>query len=189
MSPIARRTSTFAATCRTCRPSPTCFSATHHDAASGTSSSSSVYPWTATSRLYRISDVANVQDAYETQRVFAYTNGTPAIELDMQKAAGSSEVTASNAVIAQIPRLEQQYPGDQVLGAQRAVDLYQRSALGRYAHADRRYHHHRDRDAVLPAFVAQSRRRHDRGAGFVSRDAGSDATSWASRSIRSRCSA
>jgi hydrophobic/amphiphilic exporter-1 (mainly G- bacteria), HAE1 family len=78
--------------------------------ASSGSSTSSVYPWTATSRLYRIADVANVQDAYETQRVFAYTNGTPAIELDIQKAAGSSEVTASNAVLAQIPRLEQQYP-------------------------------------------------------------------------------
>lgn len=78
--------------------------------ASSSSSTSSVYPWTASSRLYRISDVANVQDTYETQRVFAYTNGTPAIELDVQKAAGSSEVTASNAVIAQIPRLKQQYP-------------------------------------------------------------------------------
>ena len=44
-------------------------------AATSTSSSSSVYPWTATSRLFRISDVANVQDAYETQRVYAYTNG------------------------------------------------------------------------------------------------------------------
>ncbi|HTX55673.1 MAG TPA: efflux RND transporter permease subunit [Candidatus Acidoferrales bacterium] len=79
-------------------------------AATSTSASSSVYPWTATSRLWRISDVANVQDAYETQRVFAYSNGAPTIELDVQKAAGSSEVTASNAVLAQLPRLEQQYP-------------------------------------------------------------------------------
>jgi HAE1 family hydrophobic/amphiphilic exporter-1 len=75
-----------------------------------TSSSSSVYPWSATSRLYRIADVSNVTDTYETQRVFAYTNGTPAIELDVQKAAGSSEVTASNAVLAELPRLRAQYP-------------------------------------------------------------------------------
>ncbi|HEY5340681.1 MAG TPA: efflux RND transporter permease subunit, partial [Candidatus Aquilonibacter sp.] len=74
------------------------------------SSASSVYPWTATSRLYRISDVSNVQDAYETQRVFAYNKGKPTIELDVQKAAGSSEVTASNAVLAQLPRLRAQYP-------------------------------------------------------------------------------
>ena len=74
------------------------------------SSSSTTYPWTTTSRLYRIADVANVQDAYETQRVFAYTSGTPAIELDIQKAAGASEVTASNAVLAELPKLKLQYP-------------------------------------------------------------------------------
>lgn len=74
------------------------------------SGSSSVYPWSASSRLYHIWDVANVTDTYETQRVFAYTNGTPAIELDVQKAAGSSEVTASNAILAELPRLRTQYP-------------------------------------------------------------------------------
>jgi hydrophobic/amphiphilic exporter-1 (mainly G- bacteria), HAE1 family len=75
-----------------------------------TGSSSTVYPWSATSRLFRIADVASVQDSYQTQRVFAFTNGTPAIELDIQKAAGSSEITASNAVLALLPRLSQQYP-------------------------------------------------------------------------------
>jgi hydrophobic/amphiphilic exporter-1 (mainly G- bacteria), HAE1 family len=74
------------------------------------SSSSSVYPWTSSPRLYRIGDVADVKDAYETQRVFAYSDGKPTIELDVQKAAGSSEVTASNAVLAVLPRLRQQYP-------------------------------------------------------------------------------
>lgn len=78
--------------------------------ASTSSSTSSVYPWTASARLYRIADVANVQDSYETQRVFAYTKGTPAIELDVQKAAGASEVTASNAVLAELPKLRTQYP-------------------------------------------------------------------------------
>jgi hydrophobic/amphiphilic exporter-1 (mainly G- bacteria), HAE1 family len=79
-------------------------------ATTSTSNSSDVNPWPASSRLFHISDVANVQDAYETQRVFAFTNATPAIELDVQKAAGSSEVTASNAVLAELPILEQQYP-------------------------------------------------------------------------------
>ncbi|HEX8805333.1 MAG TPA: efflux RND transporter permease subunit, partial [Candidatus Aquilonibacter sp.] len=78
--------------------------------AAGGSTTSDVYPWSATSRLFRIADVANVQDSFQTQRVFAFTNGTPAIELDIQKAAGSSEVTASNAVIAMLPRLTEQYP-------------------------------------------------------------------------------
>jgi HAE1 family hydrophobic/amphiphilic exporter-1 len=78
--------------------------------ASGASGVSSLYPWTAVARLYRIADVAKVTDAYETQRVFAYTKGTPTIELDVQKAAGASEVTASNAVLAELPQLRAQYP-------------------------------------------------------------------------------
>ena len=77
---------------------------------SSSSSTSTVNPWYAAPRLYRVGDVANVQDAYETQRVFAYTNGRPTVELDVQKAAGSSEVTASNAVLAQLPSLRAQYP-------------------------------------------------------------------------------
>ncbi len=74
------------------------------------SSSSTINPWGASSRLYRVGDVANVQDTYETQRVFAYTSGHPTVELDVQKAAGASEVTASNAVLAQLPSLRAQYP-------------------------------------------------------------------------------
>ncbi|HEY2474590.1 MAG TPA: efflux RND transporter permease subunit [Candidatus Cybelea sp.] len=74
------------------------------------SSTSSVYPWTAAPRLFRIGDVAGVKDAYETQRVFAFTNGKPAVELDVQKAAGASEVTASNAVLAELPSLQAEYP-------------------------------------------------------------------------------
>lgn len=74
------------------------------------SSSSSVYPWSAAPRLFRIGDVAAVKDAFQTQRVFAYSQGKPTIGLDVQKAAGSSEVTASNAVLAVLPRLREQYP-------------------------------------------------------------------------------
>ncbi|MGA9945196.1 MAG: efflux RND transporter permease subunit [Candidatus Cybelea sp.] len=74
------------------------------------SSGSAVYPWSASPRLYRLGDVADVKDAYQTQRVFAYSQGKPTILLDVQKAAGSSEVTASNAVLAVLPRLRQQYP-------------------------------------------------------------------------------
>ncbi len=77
---------------------------------SGSSSSGALYPWSSSARLYRLGDVASVKDAYETQRVFAYSGGKPTIELDVQKAAGSSEVTASNAVLAVLPRLRRQYP-------------------------------------------------------------------------------
>jgi HAE1 family hydrophobic/amphiphilic exporter-1 len=78
--------------------------------ASGSSSTSSLYPWSASPRLYRVGDVASVQDSYETQRVFAFTKQAPTIELDVQKAAGASEVTASDAILAELPRLRAQYP-------------------------------------------------------------------------------
>ena len=51
-----------------------------------------------------------MHDAYETQRVYAYTNGKPTVALDVQKAANTSEVTASNAVLAALPALRAQYP-------------------------------------------------------------------------------
>ncbi len=78
--------------------------------ASSSSGASSIYPWSASPRLYRVGDIASVKDAYETQRVYAYTNGKPTVELDVQKAAGASEVTASNAVLASLPSLRSQFP-------------------------------------------------------------------------------
>jgi HAE1 family hydrophobic/amphiphilic exporter-1 len=78
--------------------------------ASSSGSGGSTYAWSASPRLYRIGDVAAVKDAYETQRVYAYTAGKPTVELDVQKAAGASEVTASNAVLAGLPSLRAQYP-------------------------------------------------------------------------------
>ncbi len=62
------------------------------------------------SRLLRIGDVARVLDAYEPQRVYGYDHGTPAITLDIQKAANTSEVVASQAVLAELPKLTRQFP-------------------------------------------------------------------------------
>ncbi len=61
-------------------------------------------------RYFRIGDVANVTDTFEPQRVYAYTHGRPSIALDVQKASGTSEVTASQAVLAALPALRSQYP-------------------------------------------------------------------------------
>jgi HAE1 family hydrophobic/amphiphilic exporter-1 len=76
----------------------------------GASTPSGTNGFTAQPRLFNIGDVANVQDAYETQRVFAYSQGEPAIVLDIQKAAGTSEVVTSNAVLAALPGLRKTYP-------------------------------------------------------------------------------
>ena len=77
---------------------------------SSASTPSTANAFSAQPRLFHIGDVANVQDSYETQRVFAYSYGEPAVVLDVQKAAGTSEVVTSNAVLASLPSLRRTYP-------------------------------------------------------------------------------
>jgi HAE1 family hydrophobic/amphiphilic exporter-1 len=72
--------------------------------------SSDLNRWTALPRLYHVGDVAAVVDGFEPRRSFAYYNGSPAITLNVQKATGASEVTASNSVIAALPALQAQFP-------------------------------------------------------------------------------
>lgn len=60
--------------------------------------------------LHRIGDVASVTDGFEPQRVYAYSSGVPCISLDIQKASNTSEVQASEAVLAAIPSLSAAYP-------------------------------------------------------------------------------
>jgi hydrophobic/amphiphilic exporter-1 (mainly G- bacteria), HAE1 family len=69
--------------------------------------------WSAQPRLMQIGDVANVTDTYETQRVYAYSNGIPCVTLDVQKNAGTSEVETSNHVLAALPGLRRTYPNVQ----------------------------------------------------------------------------
>ncbi len=72
--------------------------------------SATTNPWSTQAHLFRIGDVANVQDTYETQRVFAYSNGEPCVTLDVQKSAGVSEVDTSRNVLAALPALRRTYP-------------------------------------------------------------------------------
>ncbi len=77
---------------------------TSSDAGSGTN------VWSTQSRLFRVGDVADVTDTYETQRVFAYSGGVPCVELDIQKSAGTSEVETSKHILAALPGLRRTYP-------------------------------------------------------------------------------
>ena len=73
-------------------------------------SASSTDAWSTATRLYRIGDVANVTDTFETQRVYSYSNGIPCVVLDIQKSADVSEVQTSNKVLAVLPELRRTYP-------------------------------------------------------------------------------
>jgi HAE1 family hydrophobic/amphiphilic exporter-1 len=78
--------------------------------ASSGAASSATNPFSTSTRLPRVGDVAQVTDLYEPKRVASYVNGKYAITLNVQKATGASEVTSSENVVAALPALEAQYP-------------------------------------------------------------------------------
>jgi HAE1 family hydrophobic/amphiphilic exporter-1 len=100
---------------------------------SGVTAGSGTNAWTTSPRLLRIGDVANVTDAYETQRVYAYAGGAPCIVLAVQKNAGTSEVETSDRVVRALPELERTYPDVQfsVLNVQSTYTKQQLSGVVR----------------------------------------------------------
>jgi HAE1 family hydrophobic/amphiphilic exporter-1 len=85
-------------------------SATGDGAASTGAASETTEPFSTSSYLPRIGDVATVFDSYEPKRVYSYVNGAAAISLNVQKATGASEVQSSEAVLAALPGIEAKYP-------------------------------------------------------------------------------
>ncbi|MDQ2908720.1 MAG: efflux RND transporter permease subunit [Candidatus Eremiobacteraeota bacterium] len=79
-------------------------------AAATTSATSNLNPWSVSPRLYRVGDVASVASGYEPQRIIGMYDSRPAISLEVQKAVGASEVTASNAVLQALPKLRREFP-------------------------------------------------------------------------------
>jgi HAE1 family hydrophobic/amphiphilic exporter-1 len=71
---------------------------------------SATNPFSTSPRTPRVGDVATVTDWYEPKRVYSYVDARPAITLNVQKASGASEVTASRAVLAALPGIERQFP-------------------------------------------------------------------------------
>jgi HAE1 family hydrophobic/amphiphilic exporter-1 len=69
-----------------------------------------VNPWTVGNTVHRIGDVASVVSGNEPRLQIAEINGQSAVLLSVQKTDQASEVNASNAVIAALPRLEREFP-------------------------------------------------------------------------------
>jgi hydrophobic/amphiphilic exporter-1 (mainly G- bacteria), HAE1 family len=81
------------------------------DYAAGVSSlPGSVNPWTASNQVVRVRDVATVVPGNEPRQQFAQISGRPGLFMSVQKAANSSEVDVSNAVLRALPQLERQFP-------------------------------------------------------------------------------
>ncbi len=75
--------------------------------------SGTVDTWTTNDAVRRIEDVATVIAGYEPRQQFAQISGRPGLFLQVQKASDASEVDASEAVIAALPRIERQFPAIQ----------------------------------------------------------------------------
>lgn len=92
--------------------------------------------WTASNAVRRIEDVANVIAGYEPRQQYAQISGRPGLFLQIQKASDASEVDASNAILAALPRVERQFPAIQfkVINVQskfteQQIDLVTRTLL------------------------------------------------------------
>jgi HAE1 family hydrophobic/amphiphilic exporter-1 len=67
-------------------------------------------PWTSAPQILRVGDVANVVNGYEPRVMNASINGINGVFLSVQKSSTSSEVTASDNVIAALPQIRAQFP-------------------------------------------------------------------------------
>jgi HAE1 family hydrophobic/amphiphilic exporter-1 len=88
----------------------TATTATGSSAAGAPATVGAVDPWTSAAQVLRIGDVASVVDGYEPRRQYASVNGNNGVFLQVQKASESSEVTASDNVLAALPRIRAQFP-------------------------------------------------------------------------------
>jgi HAE1 family hydrophobic/amphiphilic exporter-1 len=66
--------------------------------------------WTSANQVLRIGDVASVVEGFEPRRQYGSINGVNGLFLQVQKTSDSSEVTASDNVIASLPRVQAQFP-------------------------------------------------------------------------------
>jgi HAE1 family hydrophobic/amphiphilic exporter-1 len=84
--------------------------APNNNAAASQSATSGLNAWAAPPQVLRVADVASVVAGNEPRRAYASVNETSGVFLQVQKASASSEVTASDNVLAALPRLRAQFP-------------------------------------------------------------------------------
>lgn len=61
-------------------------------------------------RVFRIKDVADVEDGLADIRRVARVDGTPAVSLQIRKQRGANEVTVADAVLAKLDQLQVKFP-------------------------------------------------------------------------------
>ncbi|HEY0615223.1 MAG TPA: efflux RND transporter permease subunit [Candidatus Elarobacter sp.] len=79
-------------------------------APANTGATGATNPWTSAPAVVRIADVASVADSYTPRQLNGFVNGVNGVFLSVQKTSTSSEVTASDNVMAALPRIRAQFP-------------------------------------------------------------------------------
>jgi HAE1 family hydrophobic/amphiphilic exporter-1 len=79
-------------------------------AAAAAQSTGQLDPWTSATSVLRLSDVATVTAGNEPRLSYASMNGIAGVSLQLQKTSNSSEVTASDNVLAALSRIRSQFP-------------------------------------------------------------------------------
>jgi hydrophobic/amphiphilic exporter-1 (mainly G- bacteria), HAE1 family len=79
-------------------------------ATSATGTAGATNPWTSAPEVLRVADVATVADSYTPRQTNGFVDGINGVFLSVQKTSASSEVTASDNVVAALPRIRAQFP-------------------------------------------------------------------------------
>jgi len=72
-------------------------------------------------------DVADVRDSFEEERTYARTGGVPSVVVSVQKQSGTNTVAVSDAVKAEMEKIEQELPSDVKVVIVRDGSLYIKS--------------------------------------------------------------
>ncbi|MDU2066495.1 MAG: efflux RND transporter permease subunit [Sporomusaceae bacterium] len=82
---------------------------------------------TVNNQVVLLRDVANVADSYAEERTYAETGGVPSVVVSVQKQSGTNTVAVSDAVKAEMKRIEGELPSDVKVTIVRDGSLYIKS--------------------------------------------------------------
>jgi HAE1 family hydrophobic/amphiphilic exporter-1 len=80
-------------------------------------------------RLIKVSDVATIKDGWEEERVYARTNGMPAVLISVQKQSGTNTVNVADRVKQAMADMQKTLPPDIQVSTTRDSSTYIRSSV------------------------------------------------------------
>ncbi len=88
--------------------------------------------YTSNGQMIFLSDVATVEEVPAERSAFSYINGSPAITLTIQKQSTANTVDVSDAILAEVAKIQEDYPDLEVISVYDPAD-YINAAIGSVA--------------------------------------------------------